>query len=85
MLTPDQIRLTVKTATKLPQHLQRIKRKLGLRLIKFEDAAIDLEAFDRKHPFETSQFLIKTIIKHFKDVIRSTLLRCTVILNCYFI
>ncbi|CAH0555796.1 unnamed protein product [Brassicogethes aeneus] len=67
LLMPEQIRLSVKTASKLPPHLQRIKRKLGLRLIKFEDAAVDLEAFDRKHPFETSQFLINSIVKHFKE------------------
>ncbi|KAG5879440.1 hypothetical protein JTB14_025696 [Gonioctena quinquepunctata] len=66
-LTPDQIRLSVKTASKLPHNLQRIKRKLGLTLIKFEDAAVDLEAFERQHPFETSQFLFKSIVKHFKD------------------
>ncbi|XP_028134062.1 intermembrane lipid transfer protein Vps13D [Diabrotica virgifera virgifera] len=64
-LIPDQIRLSVTTASKLPKQLQRIKRKLGLTLIKFEDAAVELEAFERKHPFETSQFLIQTIIKHF--------------------
>lgn len=65
----DQIRLSVKTASKLPSHLQRIKRKLGLNaLIKFEDAAVDLQAFDRRHLFETGQFLISSIMKHFKDV-----------------
>lgn len=58
----------MKTASKLPQHLQSIKRKLGLTLIKFEDAAVDLKPFERRHPFETSQFLINSIIKHFKDV-----------------
>ncbi|KAJ8964860.1 hypothetical protein NQ314_004578 [Rhamnusium bicolor] len=66
-LIPDQIRLSVKTASKLPKHLQRIKRKLGLTLIKFEDAAVDLEAFERKHPFETREFLFKSIVKHFKE------------------
>ncbi|KAJ8974054.1 hypothetical protein NQ317_002300 [Molorchus minor] len=51
-LQPDQIRLS---------------RKLGLTLIKFEDAAIDLRAFERKHPFETREFLFKSIAKHFKE------------------
>ncbi|XP_050302982.1 intermembrane lipid transfer protein Vps13D isoform X2 [Anthonomus grandis grandis] len=69
-LIPDEIRLSVRTATKLSKQLQRIKKKLGLTLIKFEDAAILLEPFDRKHPFETSQFLIKSIVKHFKDELR---------------
>lgn len=67
-LIPDQIRLSFKSATKLTSHLQKIKRKLGITLIKFEDAAVDLEAFDRSHPFETRQFLINSILKHFKDV-----------------
>lgn len=58
----------MKTASKLPPHLQAIKRKLGLTLIKFEDAAVELEPFVRAHPFETSQFLINSIVKHFKDV-----------------
>ncbi|KAJ8920133.1 hypothetical protein NQ315_011790 [Exocentrus adspersus] len=66
-LIPDQIRLSVKTASKLPKYLQRIKKKLGLTLIKFEDAAVDLQAFEREHPFETREFLFKSIIKHFKD------------------
>ncbi|CAH1134889.1 unnamed protein product [Ceutorhynchus assimilis] len=66
-LIPDEIRLSVRTAGKLSKQLQRIKKKLGLTLIKFEDAAILLQPFDRKHPFETSQFLFKSIIKHFKD------------------
>ncbi|CAG9856524.1 unnamed protein product [Phyllotreta striolata] len=67
-LIPGQIRLSVKTATtNLPRNLKAIKRSLGLTLIKFEDAAVELEAFERKHPFETNEFLMKTIIKHFKD------------------
>uniref|UniRef100_A0AAR5PHD2 UBA domain-containing protein n=1 Tax=Dendroctonus ponderosae TaxID=77166 RepID=A0AAR5PHD2_DENPD len=66
-LIPDEIRLSVRTSSKLPKRLHRIKKKLGLTLIKFEDAAILLEPFDRKHPFETSQFLFKSILKHFKD------------------
>lgn len=67
-LIPDQIRLSMKTAGKLPPHLQAIKRKLGFTFIKFEDAAVDLEQFVRHHPFDTMQFLIHSIVKHFKDV-----------------
>lgn len=53
---------------KLPSHLQAIKRKLGLTLIKFEDATIELEPFVKRHPFENIQFLLHSIIKHYKDV-----------------
>lgn len=56
------------TTTKLPHHLQAVKRKLGLTLINFENATIELEPFVKKHPFESSQFLIHSIIKHYKDV-----------------
>lgn len=62
------MRLSVLTATKLPAHLQVIKKKLGLTLIKFEDATIDLEPFIRMHPFENRQVLMHSIIKHYIDV-----------------
>jgi len=61
-----QIRLSVATSSKLPQPYQRLKKKLGLRLIQFEDVAIDLKEFKRKHPFETSQCIWSSIVKHFK-------------------
>lgn len=58
----------MKTANKLSSQLQIIKRKLGFTFIKFEDAAVELEPFIRKHLFETSQILSHSIMKHFKDV-----------------
>jgi len=58
----------VLTTTKLPHNLQAIKRKLGLTLINFENATIELEPFIKKHPFENSQFLMHSIVKHYKDV-----------------
>ncbi|XP_015113187.1 vacuolar protein sorting-associated protein 13D isoform X1 [Diachasma alloeum] len=69
-LVPSQVKLSVLTTTKLPRHLQSIKRKLGLTLIKFEDASIELEPFVKKHPFESSQFLIHSILKHYKDELK---------------
>lgn len=65
-LKPGEIRLSVRTAGKLSGSLHKIKKKLGLTLINFEDATITLDSFERKHPFETSQFLYNSIIKHFK-------------------
>lgn len=67
-LIPKQIRLSMKTANKIPPHLQSVKRKLGLTLIKFEDAAVDLQGFDKTHLFETKEVLASSILKHFKDV-----------------
>lgn len=66
-LVPDQIRLSMVTASKLPQSLQVIKRKVGLTFIKFEDAGVDLEPYVRQHTFETIQVLIHSIVQHFKD------------------
>lgn len=69
-LVPSQVKLSVLTTTKLPRHMQSMKRKLGLTLIKFEDATIELEPFVKKHPFESSQFLMHSIIKHYKDELK---------------
>ncbi|XP_046414322.1 vacuolar protein sorting-associated protein 13D isoform X1 [Neodiprion fabricii] len=69
-LVPSQVRLSVLTTTKLPAQLQAIKKKLGLTLIKFEDATIELEPFIKKHPFESSQFLMHSILKHYKDELK---------------
>ncbi|XP_046815359.1 vacuolar protein sorting-associated protein 13D isoform X1 [Vespa crabro] len=69
-LIPNQVKLSVLTTTKLPSHLQAIKRKLGLTLIKFEDATIELEPFVKRHPFENIQFLLHSIIKHYKDELK---------------
>ncbi|KAL6266404.1 hypothetical protein P5V15_003257 [Pogonomyrmex californicus] len=69
-LVPNQVKLSVLTTTKLPHHLQAVKRKLGLTLINFENATIELEPFVKKHPFESSQFLIHSIIKHYKDELK---------------
>ena len=63
-----QLRLSVYTSSKLPPELQAVKRKLGLRLIKFEDAVVDLGSLVKQHPFETSQFLFSSIIKHYQQV-----------------
>ncbi|XP_043601959.1 vacuolar protein sorting-associated protein 13D isoform X2 [Bombus pyrosoma] len=69
-IVPSQIKLSVLTTTKLPRQLQIIKRQLGLTLIKFEDATIELEPFIKKHPFESTQFLVHSIIKHYKDELK---------------
>ncbi|XP_014472245.1 PREDICTED: vacuolar protein sorting-associated protein 13D isoform X2 [Dinoponera quadriceps] len=66
-LVPNQVKLSVLTTTKLPQHLQAVKRKLGLTLINFENATIELKPFTKEHPFESSQFLMHSIVKHYKD------------------
>lgn len=66
-----QVRLSFVTSTKLPPQLYALKRrKLGLTLIRFEDAAVELKPFIKRHPFETAQFLINSIVKHFKEELK---------------
>jgi vacuolar protein sorting-associated protein 13D len=60
------VRLSVHTSSKLTPELKAIKRKLGLTLIKFEDANIELHPFIRSHPFETAQLIIDSVVKHYK-------------------
>lgn len=60
------MRLSVYTSNKLTPELRAIKRKLGLTLIKFEDANIELDPFIRLHPFETAQLIIDSVVKHYK-------------------
>ena len=53
-LSLNQVKLSVSKSDKpLPPDLQIVKKKLGLSLITFEDANVDLEPFIRIHPFET--------------------------------
>ena len=60
------MRLSVYTSNnKLPNELKAIKQKLGLTLIQFEDANIELHPFIRAHPFETAQLIVDSIAKHY--------------------
>ncbi|XP_073974267.1 vacuolar protein sorting 13D isoform X3 [Rhodnius prolixus] len=65
-----QVRLSVMTSNKLSDRLIAVKKKLGLTLIRFEDAAVELEIFKKEHAFESSQFLINAIWKHYKDELK---------------
>lgn len=67
-----QIRLSMCTANKLDSSLGSLKRRLGLTLIKFEDAAVELEPFERVHVFETASYLGRQMLAHFKDVSHSS-------------
>ncbi|CAG9783496.1 unnamed protein product [Diatraea saccharalis] len=58
------------TASKLEGELSALKRRLGLTLIKFEDAAVELEPFVRAHVFETAPQLAEQLLRHFKDELK---------------
>ncbi len=70
-LTLNQVRLSVLKSNKLSPDLQAVKRKLGLSLITFEDANIELDPFVRVHPFETINFLTNAVVRHYQDELLS--------------
>jgi len=70
-LTLNQIKLSVQKSNKLGSDLLEVKRKMGLSLITFEDASIELDPFSKSHPFETLPFLTATIAKHYQDELLS--------------
>lgn len=69
-IMPSQIRLSMYTANKLERDLSAFKRHLGLTLIRFEDAAVELQPFEREHHFETAAQLARALIRHFKDQLK---------------
>ncbi|XP_031235268.1 vacuolar protein sorting-associated protein 13D isoform X5 [Mastomys coucha] len=66
-----QIKLSVYTSNKLPLDLKALKSTLGFPLIRFEDAVINLDPFTRVHPYETKEFIINDILKHFQEELLS--------------
>ncbi|XP_052031847.1 LOW QUALITY PROTEIN: intermembrane lipid transfer protein VPS13D [Apodemus sylvaticus] len=66
-----QIKLSVLTSSKLPLDLKALKSTLGFPLIRFEDAVINLDPFTRVHPYETKEFIINDILKHFQEELLS--------------
>ncbi|XP_013405463.1 vacuolar protein sorting-associated protein 13D-like isoform X2 [Lingula anatina] len=66
-----RINLGMHTSTKLPPDLEAIKVKMGIPLIKFEDAKVELDPFVQYHPFETSALLINSIITHYTEELKS--------------
>ncbi|XP_043916363.1 vacuolar protein sorting-associated protein 13D [Protopterus annectens] len=62
-----QIKLSVYTSNKLPPDLKALKSTLGFPLIRFEDAVIDLDPYIRVHPYETQEFIVADVLKHFQE------------------
>ncbi|XP_073441688.1 intermembrane lipid transfer protein VPS13D isoform X3 [Dendrobates tinctorius] len=70
-ISVPQIKLSVFTSNKLPPDLKALKSTLGFPLIKFEDAVIDLDPYTRVHPYESREFLINDVLKHFQEELLS--------------
>jgi len=62
-----KVRLSVLTTSKLQSDLAAVKRRLGLTLIRFEEANVELDPFEKHHPFETFEFLWALVVKHYRD------------------
>ncbi|XP_031659504.1 vacuolar protein sorting-associated protein 13D isoform X1 [Oncorhynchus kisutch] len=62
-----QVKLSVFTSHKLPPDLKALKGTLGIPLIRFEDAVINMYPFTRVHPYETQEIIINDILKHFRE------------------
>ncbi|KAB1268544.1 Vacuolar protein sorting-associated protein 13D [Camelus dromedarius] len=77
-----QIKLSVFTSNKLPLDLKALKSTLGFPLIRFEDAVINLDPFTRVHPYETKEFIINDVLKHFQE---TSLLRTQVNISAQII
>jgi len=67
----SRIKLSMLTANKLPPELGAIKEYWGIPMVRFEDALVDLDPFVRIHPFETSAFLVDSILKHYEVEFKS--------------
>ncbi|XP_069804325.1 intermembrane lipid transfer protein VPS13D isoform X2 [Dendropsophus ebraccatus] len=70
-ISVPQIKLSVFTSNKLPPDLKALKSTLGFPLIKFEDAVIDLDPYTRVHPYESREFIINDVLKHFQEELLS--------------
>ncbi|XP_063173560.1 intermembrane lipid transfer protein VPS13D isoform X1 [Candoia aspera] len=66
-ISVPQIKLSVFTSSKLPLDLKALKSTLGFPLVRFEDAVIDLDPYTRVHPYETKDFIVNDVLKHFQE------------------
>eukprot|EP00057_Strongylocentrotus_purpuratus_P014712 XP_011669186.1 PREDICTED: vacuolar protein sorting-associated protein 13D [Strongylocentrotus purpuratus] len=64
-------RLSMYTSTKIPKDLNQLKTSMRLFLIQFEEAPVSLDPFTRQHPFETQEFLLESVAKHYTEELKS--------------
>ncbi|CAG0881810.1 unnamed protein product, partial [Cyprideis torosa] len=66
-LALQQVRLSVFLSPQLRGRLRDIKRKTGLSLIQFEDAPIELTPYQCQHMYETPDFILASLRKHYSQ------------------
>ncbi|XP_076807510.1 intermembrane lipid transfer protein VPS13D-like [Clavelina lepadiformis] len=60
-------RLSVITASRLLPELKAIKRALTFPLVSFERAPVSIQAYHKRHLFETVEFVLADLSKHLRD------------------
>lgn len=74
--------LSLKTRPELPEDLRSIKKRVGLPLVKFDEANVELESFVKDHLFNTRKLLREAVLLHFREV--RSILRFGWFENCTF-
>ena len=67
----NKVRLSVFTSSHFSNDLLEIKKRTGLRLMRFEDAKISLESFRKTYSLETFSFLMDAIVNHYRKELKS--------------
>lgn len=67
----NKVRLSVFTSSHFSNDLLEIKKRTGLRLMRFEDAKISLEPFRKTYSLETFSFLFDAIVNHYRKELKS--------------
>ncbi|XP_053397930.1 intermembrane lipid transfer protein VPS13D-like [Mercenaria mercenaria] len=57
----------LKASGGLPPDLASLKKTMGIPLINFEDADVDIARFNESHTFESKEFFMNELKKHYKD------------------
>jgi vacuolar protein sorting-associated protein 13D len=67
----SQVKLSVFTTSHLPKYLTKLKKRLGIKLIRFEDATIQLSPFKKVYALMTKRFLLQSIYEHYRAELKS--------------
>jgi vacuolar protein sorting-associated protein 13D len=67
----SQVKLSVFTTSHLPKYLIKLKKRLGIKLIRFEDANIQLSPFKKVYALLTKRFLFQSIYEHYRAELKS--------------
>ena len=68
----SQVKLSVFTsAQRISAYLSNLKKKTGIKLIRFEDALIQLKPFQKMYSLMTRRFLLNSIQEHYRRELKS--------------